>query len=263
MALAELPTFRHIIVEADDEIVTITMNRPERRNALSLDHMNELIAAFSSVSKSDAAGVILAGNGPVFSSGHDFADMAGADLGFMRDLLTTCSELMQLIQRVPQVVIAQVHGLATAAGCQLVASADLAVAAESAAFAAPGGKCGWFCHTPMVAIGRAIGPKQAMEMALTGDTIDSETALRWGLVNRVVPDHEVAQSTRELLARATRGSRLSKAMGKQTFHAQIDLDLPAAYRYATEVMAAASQTYDGQENMAAFVGKRRPVWKHR
>ncbi len=263
MAPADHPTYDHILVEADDAIVTITMNWPQRRNALSLDHMNELISAFSAVSRSDAAGVILAGNGPVFSSGHDFSDMAGADLGFMRDLLATCSELMQLIQEVPQVVIAQVHGLATAAGCQLVASADLAVAAESAGFAAPGGKSGWFCHTPMVAIGRAVARKQAMEMALTGDTIDAATALRWGLVNRVVPDEVVAASTRELLSRATRGSRLSKAMGKQTFYTQIDLDLPAAYRYATEVMAAASQTYDGQENMAAFIGKRHPEWKHR
>lgn len=264
MALAQRPdTFEHILYDRDDRFITITMNRPERRNALSLEHMRELIAAFSAAAASDASGIILAGNGPVFSSGHDFADMAGADLVFMRSLLTTCSDLMQLIQRVPQVVIAQVHGLATAAGCQLVATADLAVAGESAGFAAPGGKAGWFCHTPMVAIGRAIGRKQAMELALTGDAIDPLTAQQWGLINRVVPDSDLAAATTELLARATRGSRVSKAMGKHTFYTQIDLELDTAYRYATEVMAAASQTEDGQENMAAFVEKRRPVWRHR
>src|SRR5262249_41279884 len=156
---------------------TVTMNRPERRNALSLEHMRELIAAFRHAGDSDARGVILAGNGPVFSAGHDFADMVGADLGAMRDLLWTCTELMNTMQHMRQPGIAGVHGLATAAGCQLVASADLAVAAEEAGFATPGGKGGWFCHTPLVAVGRAIGRKQAMEMGLTGDVIDAHTAL--------------------------------------------------------------------------------------
>ncbi len=242
---------------------TITMNRPERRNALSLAHMHELIDALETIAASDAAGVIIAANGPVFSAGHDFADMAGAELGFMRQLLSTCAELMQLVQNVPQVVIAQVHGLATAAGCQLVATADLAVAGESAGFAAPGGKGGWFCHTPMVAIGRAIGRKQALEMSLTGDTIDPATAMHWGLINRVVPDNVLADATRDLLSRATRGSRLSKALGKQTFNTQIQLELPSAYRYATEVMASASQTVDAQEGMASFLEKRYPEWQHR
>lgn len=255
--------FHNIVVKQEERFTTITMNRPERRNALSLDHMNELISALHQIADSEQAGIIIAGNGPVFSSGHDFADMAGADLPFMRDLLATCAELMQLIGRVPQVVIAQVHGLATAAGCQLVAAADLAVAGESAAFAAPGGKSGWFCHTPMVTIGRAVGRKQAMELAMTGDAIDAATALQWGLVNRVVADDSLGEATRDLLGRATRGSRFSKALGKQTFNTQIELELPQAYRYATEVMASASQSIDGRENMAAFVEKRRPEWKHR
>src|ERR1700726_462642 len=163
------------------------MNRPQRRNALSLAHMRELITAFRDIGDSDALGIVLAGNGPVFSAGHDFADVADADLSAVRSLLMTCTELMTLMQRLRQPVVARVHGLATAAGCQLVASADLAVAAEGAGFATPGGKGGWFCHTPLVAVSRAVGRKQAMEMALTGDTFDARTALQWGLVNRVVP----------------------------------------------------------------------------
>src|ERR1700729_921526 len=153
--------YEHILVERSGDFVTVTMNRPERRNALSLEHMRELIAAFRRVGDSDARGVILAGNGPVFSAGHDFADMVGADIVAMRELLWTCTELMPTMQRLRQPVVARVHGLATAAGCQLVASADLAVAAEAAGFATPGGKGGWFCHTPMVAVARNVGRKRA------------------------------------------------------------------------------------------------------
>ncbi len=179
--------FEHVLVERSGEFVTITMDRPQRRNALSLEHMRELIAAFAEAGGSEALGIVLAGNGPVFSAGHDFADVAEADLPAVRSLLRTCTELMTLMQQVPQPVVARVHGLATAAGCQLVASADLAVASEDAGFAAPGGKGGWFCHTPMVAIARNVGRKRAAEMALSGDVIDAPTALDWGLVNRVVP----------------------------------------------------------------------------
>src|SRR5215831_8442212 len=171
----------HILVERSGEFVAITMNRPQRRNALSLAHMRELITAFQQVGDSDALGVLLGGNGPVFSAGHDFADVADADLASVRRLLATCTELMTLMQQIPQPVVARVHGLATAAGCQLVASADLAVASEEAGFAAPGGKGGWFCHTPMVAIARNVGRKRAAEMALSGDVIDARTALDWGL----------------------------------------------------------------------------------
>ena len=149
--------FEHILVERSGDFATITMNRPQRRNALSREHMRELIAAFREVGDSDALGIVLAGNGPVFSAGHDLADVADADLPSVRSLLLTCTELMTLIQQVPQPVVARVHGLATAAGCQLVASADLAVASEDAGFAAPGGKGGWFCHTPMVAVARNVG----------------------------------------------------------------------------------------------------------
>jgi enoyl-CoA hydratase/carnithine racemase len=175
----------------------------------------------------------------------------------MRTLLGVCGELMQALPRLPQVVIAQVEGDAIAAGCQLVASCDLAVAAETARFAVPGGRGGWFCTTPGVALGRAVGRKHALEMLLTGEPVDAATALAWGLVNRVVPAERVAAETRELLARATRGSADSKALGKDAFYRHMDLDLAHAYAYASEVMAAASQTADAKENMAAFLEKRR------
>jgi enoyl-CoA hydratase/carnithine racemase len=253
--------FEYILVERSGEFATVTMNRPQRRNALSLQHMRELITAFRQIGDSDALGVILAGNGPVFSAGHDFADVADADLAAVRSLLQTCTELMTLIQQVPQPVVARVHGLATAAGCQLVASADLAVASENAGFAAPGGKGGWFCHTPMVAIARNIGRKRAMEMALSGGVIDARTALDWGLVNRVVPADQLDSATADLLERVTLGSAESKGIGKQALYAQIDLDQPKAYAYAVEVMAATSQLPDAREGMRAFLEKRKPVWR--
>lgn len=252
--------FQHILVQRSGDFATITMNRPQRRNALSLEHMHELIAAFRDLGGSDALGIVLAGNGPVFSAGHDFADMAGADLPAVRSLLATCTELMTLMQQVPQPVVARVHGLATAAGCQLVASADLAVASDDAGFAAPGGKGGWFCHTPMVAIARNVGRKRAAELALSGDAIDAATALDWGLVNAVVPAAQLDVAVMDLLQRCTRGSAQSKGIGKQALYAQIDLEQPKAYAYAMEVMAATSQLPDAREGMNAFLGKRKPQW---
>ena len=247
-------------VERNGDVVTITMVRPAKRNALSREHLTQLLAAFREVGESDATGIVLAAEGPVFSAGHDFADVSGAALPEVRSLLALCTDLMQTVQDVPQVVLARVHALATAAGCQLVASCDLAVAAESAGFAAPGGKGGWFCHTPMVAIARNVGRKRAMELALTGDVIDAPTALEWGLVNRVVPDEELDKAVDDLMARATRGSRASKAWGKQTLYAQLDRPERDAYTTAIEVMAAASQLPGAREGMAAFLEKRHPVW---
>ncbi len=252
--------FEHILLERSGDFATITMNRPQRRNALSLPHMRELIEAFRRVGDSDALGIVIAGNGPVFSAGHDFADVAEAELPAVRSLLMTCTELMTLIQQVPQPVVARVHGLATAAGCQLVASADLAVASENAGFAAPGGKGGWFCHTPMVAIARNVGRKRAAEMALSGDVINAATALDWGLVNQVVPADQLDYAVRDLLLRVTRGSAESKGIGKQALYAQIDLDQAKAYAYAIEVMAATSQLPDAKEGMRAFLSKRPPNW---
>jgi enoyl-CoA hydratase/carnithine racemase len=253
--------FEHVLVERSGEFATVTMNWPQRRNALSLQHMSELITAFKEVGSSDATGIVLAGNGPVFSAGHDFADVVGADVMAVRSLLTTCTELMNLMQQVPQPVVARVHGLATAAGCQLVATADLAVASENAGFAAPGGRGGWFCHTPMVAIARNIGRKRAMEMALSGDVVDAWTALEWGLVNRVVPADRLDDAVHDLLERVTLGSPESKGIGKQAMYAQMGLDQPAAYGYAIEVMAATSQLPDAQEGMRAFLDKRKPEWR--
>jgi enoyl-CoA hydratase/carnithine racemase len=249
-----------VVLTVDGDVATITMSRPERRNALSLDMLEALAAAFAEAAGSDALGIVLAAEGPVFSAGHDFRDVAGADHESVRHLLRACTDLMLLMQDVPQPVVARVHGLATAAGCQLVATADLAVAAESAGFAAPGGKGGWFCHTPMVAIGRNIGRKRAFELAMSGDVIDAATAADWGLVNRVVPDDELDDAVAELLARVTRGSADSKAIGKQALHAQLSLGLREAYDYAVEVMAATSQSPDAQEGIRAFLDKRPPKW---
>ena len=245
-------------VVQDGPFTWVWMNRPERRNALSLEHLQDLLAAFREIGESDARGVVLGGRGSVFSAGHDFGDLAGADAGIVRTMLETCTELLGTMQVIPQPIVARVHGLATAAGFQLVATADLAVAAESAGFAAPGGKGGWFCHTPMVAIGRAVGRKRALEIALTGDTIDARTAGEWGLVNRVVADDDLDVAVLDLLERGTRGSAASKGFGKQVLYRQLGLDQPDAYRLAVEAMTGSSQSADAQEGMRAFLEKRPP-----
>ena len=237
------------------------MNVPERRNALSIDHMEQLLAAVREVSDSDARGLLLAAEGPVFCAGHDFADMVAADLHAMRALLALCKDLMVALQSIPQPVLARVHGLAVGAGCQLVATADLAVASEDAGFAIPGGKGGWFCHTPLVAVARTLPRKRALEMAFTGDVIDARTAAAWGLVNAAVPAADLDEACLDLLRRATRGSRSSKALGKQGFYVQVDLEQDKAYAYASELMAASSQTPDARERMLAFVEKRPPQYE--
>jgi enoyl-CoA hydratase/carnithine racemase len=252
--------YQYLLVKQDGDTVRITMNQPSRRNSLSCGHLAELHDAFQTAGRSTATGIVLGAEGKVFSAGHDFADVAARDLAGVRELLQQCTALMKLIQSVPQVVIARVHALATAAGCQLVASCDLAVAAQSAGFALPGGKGGWFCHTPAVPVARSIGRKRLMEMALTGDVIDAATAAEWGLVNSVAPDDELDSAVDALLARATRGSRLSKAVGKQTLYAQLDRPEADAYAIALEVMASVSQTPGAREGMAAFLQKRHPVW---
>ncbi|SDF69162.1 enoyl-CoA hydratase-related protein [Pseudonocardia oroxyli] len=252
--------YEHLLVKEDGDTVRITMNRPERRNALSEDHLRELLDAFEQAGASSATGIVLGAEGKAFSAGHDFADVAARDLQGVRQLLTLCTELMQTIQAVPQVVIAKVQAIATAAGCQLVATCDLAVAAESASFALPGGKGGWFCHTPAVPVARTVGRKRLMELALTGDPIDARTAVEWGLVNHAVPDAELDARTDDLLARATRGSRFGKEVGKQTLYAQLDRPEADAYAIAVEVMASMSQSAGAKEGMASFLEKRHPVW---
>ncbi len=254
---------RHVLLDVAGDFAVITMNRPEKRNALSLSHMEELCDAFVEVASSDSRGVILAAAGPVFCAGHDFSEMAGQDYAYMHRLLETCTRLMQTITATPQPVVARVHGLATAAGAQLVATCDLAVASANAGFAAPGGKGGWFCHTPMVAIGHSIGRKRAAELAFTGDVIDAATARDWGLINRVVEPDDLEPAAFELLERATRGSRYSKALGKRTLYQQLDLPVHDAYAIAVAAMAGASQTHDAQEGMASFLEKRTPKWSDR
>jgi enoyl-CoA hydratase/carnithine racemase len=249
--------YQHISSIREGDFQVVTMRLAKRRNALSESHLRELLDAFQLVGSSDARGVILAAEGPVFSAGHDFRDIAERDLAGMHDLLGVCRQFIETIPQIPQVVIAQVEGLATAGGCQLVASCDLAVAGASSRFAVPGGKGGWFCTTPGVALARAVGRKRALEMLLTGDPIDAATAYSLGLVNRVVPDGAVAEATRELLRRATRGSAQSKGVGKRAFYQQVDLDTRRAYDLATEVMAASSQTADAREGVSAFLEKRR------
>src|SRR5437667_2405556 len=212
-----------ITLEYEGDFATITMNNPRRRNALSLKHMLELTSAFQEVGESSALGVILAANGPAFSAGHDFADVVDRDLVAVRKLLQVCTTVMDTIQEIPQPVLARVHALATAAGCQLVATCDLAVASTEAAFGTPGGKGGWFCTTPMVAVSRNIGRKRALEMLLTGDAIDAHTAADWGLVNRVVAADRLVEESQRLLEAATRGSFISKRTGKQAYYASLDL----------------------------------------
>ena len=253
----------HVVVSSDGPITTVTLDRADKRNALALDVMLELTAVLRDVGDSDACGVILAANGPVFSAGHNFADMAGTDLEGARHLFEVCTEMMDTLQSIPQPVIARVHALATAAGCQLVASCDLAIAAESASFAIPGGKGGLFCHTPLVAVARNLGRKRALEMALTGDAISAATAAEWGLINRAVPDAELDAAVADLISRATRGSERSKALGKRGFYAQVGLDQPAAYDLAVEMMSTAALSPDAQEGIAAFLGKRRATFAER
>lgn len=242
----------------DGDVVTITLTAPERRNPLSTSTLRELGSALDEAAASDALAVVLASTGSVWSTGHDLKEMSTLDEAGLRELFTTCTRVMRTIETMPQPVVARVHALATAAGCQLVASCDLAVAGASARFATPGGKGGLFCHTPMVAVARNVGRKRALEMALSGDEIDAATAADWGLVNQVVPDDELDGAVTELVRRVTRGSRASKALGKQTLYAQMDLTMDEAYDIAIDVMARNAATGDGAEGIAAFAEKRPP-----
>ena len=248
--------YDHLLLTTDARITTITLNRPDKRNALAIDVMKELTRALLATSQTDALGVILAANGPVFSAGHNFADMAGASMAQSREVFAVCTAMMDTIQSIAQPVVARVHALATAGGCQLVASCDLAVASTSACFAIPGGKAGLFCHTPLVAVARNVGRKRALEMAMTGDAIDAQTAADWGLINRAVPLEQLEAVTLDLVQRATRGSAASKALGKHVFYQQMELPQSAAYAYAVEEMAKAALTPDAQEGIAAFLEKR-------
>ncbi len=253
--------YRNLCYALEGPAAVITLNRPERRNALSLELMRELIACLDQTgSNPEIRAVILAAAGTAFCSGHDLGEMVGRDVNEYRRIFDVCTELMTKIQSIPQPVIAEVQGVATAAGCQLVATCDLAVASEDARFATPGVRIGLFCTTPMVALTRAIGRKRAFEMLATGEVIDARTAAGWGLVNRAVPASELRAETRKLAARIAEASRLVVSLGKSAFYAQIDLDQPKAYAYAKEVMSMNALAQDAQEGMAAFLEKRPACW---
>ena len=243
-------------------IATLTLYRPERRNALSLEMMRDLIACLEQIRASPhVRAVILAANGKVFCSGHDLSQMTGRTVNEYRQLFDVCTVLMQTIQSIPQPVIARVHGIATAAGCQLVATCDLAIASADAGFATPGVKIGLFCTTPMVALTRSIGRKRAMEMLLTGRMIDAATAEAWGLVNRVVRAEDLETETIRLATGIMAASSFTVGLGKQAFYSQIDLDQPKAYAYAKEVMSMNALADDAQEGIGAFLEKRVPCWR--
>jgi enoyl-CoA hydratase/carnithine racemase len=264
MIEAEKRTYEHILVEAAGPIARITMNRPDKRNALSLAHMQELTECFKAIGEvREVQVVVLAGNGPAFCAGHDLSEMIGRDPETYRHIFDACCELMDTVQSIPQPVIAQVHATATAAGCQLVATCDLVVASEEARFATPGVRIGLFCSTPMVALSRAVGQKKAMEMLLTGDFISAEEALAEGLVNRAVPAEELEAQTRKLAEKICEASPLVVGVGKQAFYRQVEMPVEQAYAYTKEVMSFNASFADAQEGMCAFLEKRKPEWKGR
>lgn len=255
-----------VLVEHDQQarIATVTLNRPEKRNALSLALMGELIDVLRDLGgRRDVAVIVLAGAGPVFSAGHDLGEMTGRTVEEYREIFDRCCELMELVQAVPQPVIARVHGIATAAGCQLAATCDLVVAEESARFGTPGVKIGLFCSTPMVAISRVVGQKRAMQMLLTGVPIDAATAADWGLVNEVVPADQLQARTRELAEQIATASSVVTGIGKEAFYAQVSRDQHSAYEYAKTVMTMNALVDDAQEGIGAFLEKRTPTWSDR
>ncbi|HEY3839389.1 MAG TPA: enoyl-CoA hydratase [Bryobacteraceae bacterium] len=253
-----------ILREIAGATAIVTLNRPERRNALSLELMRELNDALDEIGHhQEVRAVILAAAGTVFSSGHDLSEMTGRNVNEYREIFDVCTQLMTRIQSIPQPVIAEVQGVATAAGCQLAATCDLAVASDAARFGTPGVRIGLFCSTPMVALTRAIGRKRALEMLMTGELIDARTAAEWGLVNRVVGAEVLRAETLRMAEKIAQASPLTVAIGKQAFYAQIDLDQAKAYAYTKEVMAMNSLAADAHEGITAFLEKRSAAWSGR
>jgi enoyl-CoA hydratase/carnithine racemase len=261
VATAISTPFQTILVRRTGDVGRITLNRPDKRNALSLELMQEVISSLEAFGGDrDVRAIVIEGSGPAFSAGHDLAEMVGRDLRFYQRLFDVCTEMMETIHRVPQPVIAKVHGVATAAGCQLVAACDLVVSADDARFATPGVKIGLFCSTPMVPLSRAIGRKRALEMLLTGEFIDATTAREWGLVNRVVPLEELDDAVLALADQIAQSSPLTVGLGKEAFHAQVELDEHRAYDLTKSVMATNALAGDAQEGICAFLEKRPPTW---
>ncbi len=259
-------TTPNLLLRADKEgVATLTLNRPAARNALSVGLMQALQDELA-VLRDDAAikAVVIAGAGPAFCAGHDLKEIrANPDPASYKALFEQCSTLMKTIVRLPKPVIARVHGIATAAGCQLVATCDLAVAADTARFATPGVNIGLFCSTPMVALTRAVGRKVAMEMLLTGDMVDAPTAKAVGLINRVVPEAGLADAAHALAAQIASKSPLTLAIGKEAFYNQADMNLDDAYDFASQAMTRNMLARDAEEGIDAFIEKRKPSWKGR
>ena len=253
-----------LVLRHDDEgVTTLTMNRPQARNALSQGMLRALLDAFIEVSTDEAVRVvILAGAGPGFCAGHDLKEIKAQNYSrnYTEQLFADCAELMQTIIRLPKPVIAQVHGIATAAGAQLVASCDLAISSEEARYATPGVNIGLFCSTPMVALSRNLSNKHAMQMLLTGDLIDAQNAYRMGLVNEVVDAEELGTKTMEIAQKIASKSPLTVAIGKEAYYRQAELPLSEAYDYTKEVMVRNLEARDAQEGISAFIEKRHPVW---
>lgn len=253
-----------LTVQREGDVAVLTLNRPQQRNALSMELMERVTEALEQLHEDrEVRAVILGGAGPAFSAGHDLGEMVGGELDGYRAVFATCTRMMSAIHQLPQPVIARVHGIATAAGCQLVAACDLAVAARTARFATPGVKIGLFCSTPMVEVSRAVGRKRALELLLTGTPIDADTAADWGLVNRVVEPDELDQATLALAQQIAAASSETIAVGKRAYYEQIDLDLTGAYDHCGEVMSRNATSADAQEGMSAFLQKRTPVWRGR
>jgi enoyl-CoA hydratase/carnithine racemase len=252
----------HLLVEDALPAVLITLNRAQQRNALSTPLMQELTEVLERQSaRPEVRAIVLRASGPAFSAGHDLKELLDRSLEEERAIFGACTRMMQTIQQIPQPVIAAVQGIATAAGCQLVATCDLAVASEKATFATPGVKIGLFCSTPMVAVSRNIGRKRALEMLLTGKPIDAHTAAEWGLVNRVVPPGDLDQAALELAHQVASASPLTLRIGKQAFYRQIDVGQDQAYELMSETMSENAMTCDAQEGMSAFLEKRTPTWR--
>lgn len=256
--------YQDILVETQGEIGLITMNSPKTINALSQNMVGEMISALEAFGSEDSIKVLIVrANGKHFCSGHNLREMVGPGAAESRFIFDRCTKMMSLIHHIPQIVIAQVHGIATAAGCQLTAQCDLAVADETARFATPGVKIGLFCTTPMVALSRAVGSKMALEMLLTGRMISADEALACGLINKVVPASDLSNVTLELARSIAEASAFTLATGKRAFYEQIGLDEPRAYEYAANVMSINLLAEDAQEGIKAFLEKRKPVWQGR
>lgn len=259
MVKVDTPT---VSVTNDEGVAVLRLEEGDRRNPLSLETMRALTAGLREVADAGTArAVVIEAGGPVFSAGHDLGQMVDRTLEDEREVFAACTGMMELVQAIPQPVIAAVQGPALAAGCQLVATCDLAVAADTAVFGTPGVKIGLFCSTPMVPVSRAIGRKRALQMLLTGEVIDAATAADWGLVNEVVPAKRVGDRARELAEQIATASPLTLEIGKQAFYRQIDLPQSEAYEEMAEVMATNAMTCDAQEGMSAFLEKRRPEWR--